>query len=192
MLIVQIYVDDIIFGATNHCLCEEFSKLMQGEFEMSMMGELKFFLGLQIKQCKDGIFINQTKYAKDILKKFGMDGFKSNKTPMSTTTKLNKDKNGKPVDEKWFRGMIGSLLYLIASRPDIIFVTCLCARFQSSPRESHLNAIKRIFKYLNGNLRLGLWYPRSSSFDLISYSDVGFADSLLDRKSTFETCQVLG
>ena len=84
LLIVQICVDDIIFGATNHCLCEEFSKLMQGEFKMSMMGELKFFLGLQIKQYKDGIFINQTKYARDILKKFRMDGIKSSKTPLST------------------------------------------------------------------------------------------------------------
>ena len=128
-MIVQIYVDNIIFDATNHCLCEEFSKLIQGEFEMSMMGELKFFLRLQIKQCKDGIFINQTKYARDILKKFGMDRLKSSKTPMSTTTKLNNDQNGKPIDEKQFRGMIRSLLYLTASRPDIMFVTCLCARF---------------------------------------------------------------
>ena len=117
---------------------------------------------------------------------------KSSKTPMSTTTKLNKDENGKPVDEKRFRGMIGSLLYLIASRPDIMFATCLCARFQSNPRESHLNAIKRIFKYLSGTLHLGLWYPRSSSFDLISYSDADFAGSLLDRKSTSITFQVLG
>ena len=88
---------------------------------MSMMGELKFFLGLQIKQCKDGIFINQTKYARDILKNFVMDGVKSNKTPMSFTAKLNKDENGKLVNEKRFRGMIGSLLYLTASRPDIMF-----------------------------------------------------------------------
>ena len=127
-MIVQIYVDDIIFGATNHYLCEEFFKIMQGEFEMSMMGELKFFFGLQIKQCKDAIFINQIKYAREILKKFGMDGVKSSKTPMSTITKLNKDENGKSVDEKSFRGMIGSLLYLTASRPDIMFATCLCAR----------------------------------------------------------------
>ena len=111
---------------------------------------------------------------------------------MSTTTKLNKDENGKPIDEKRFRGMIGSLLYLIASRPDIMFAICLCARFQSSPRESHLNVIKRIFKYLSGSLNLELWYPRSSSFDLISYSDVDFAGSLLDSNSTFETCQFLG
>ena len=96
------------------------------------------------------------------------------------------------VDEKQFRDMIGSLLYVTASRPDIMFATCLCARFQSNPRESHLNTIKRIFKYLSGSLHLGLWYPRSSSFDLISYSDADFAGSLLDRKSTFETCQLLG
>ena len=96
------------------------------------MGELKFFLGLQIKKWKNGIFINQTKYAKDILKKFGMNGVKSSKTLMSSTTKLNKDENGKSVDEKCFRGMIGSLLYLMASRSNIMFATCLCAYFQSS------------------------------------------------------------
>ena len=111
---------------------------------------------------------------------------------MSSTTKLNKDENGKPVDEKHFRGMIGSLLYLMASRPDIMFATCLCAHFQSSPKESHLNGIKRILKYLSGSSHLGLWYPRNSSFDLISYSDADFAGSLLDRKSTSETCQFLG
>ena len=121
-----------------------------------------------------------------------MGGVKSSKILMSTTTKLNKDENGKPVDEKRFRGMIESLLYLTASRPDIMFATRLCAHFQSNPRESHLNAIKRIFKYLSGTLHLGLWYPRSLSFDLVSYSDADFAGSLLDRKSTSGTCQVLG
>ena len=117
-----------------------------------------------------------------------MDGVKSSKTLMSTTTKLNKDENGKSVDEKRFRGMIGSLLYLTVSRSHIMFATCLCARFQSSLRESHLNAIKRIFKYLSGSFHLGLWYPRNSSFDLISYSDADFIGSLLDRKRTFKTC----
>ena len=121
-----------------------------------------------------------------------MDGVKSSKTLMSTTTKLNKDENGKPVDEKRFKGMIRSFLYLTVSILDIMFVTCLCARFQSSSRESHLNVVKRIFKYLSGSLYLGLWYPRSSSFNLISYSDTDFTSSLLDRKSTSRTCQVLG
>ena len=159
---------------------------------MSMMGELKFFLRLRIKQCKDGIFINQAKYTRDILKKFGMEGSKASKTPVSTTTKLFKNENGKLVDEKKFRGMIGSLLFLTAKRPNIMFATCLYARFQYWPKESHLHAINQIMKYLFGTLHLGLWYPRSSTFDLISYSDADFASSLLDRKSTFKTYQFLG
>ena len=111
---------------------------------------------------------------------------------MSTTTKLNKDENGKPVDEKRLRDMIGFLLYLTTSRPDIMFATCLYTRFQSSLRKPHLNAIKRIFKYLSGRLHLGLWYPRSSSFDSVSYSNANFFGSLLNRKSTSGTCQILG
>ena len=165
---------------------------MTKEFEMSMMGELKYFLGLQIKQERDGIFINQAKYTKELLKHFGMDTSKSSKTPMATTIKLSKDESGKPIDEKLYRGMIGSLLYLTASRPDIMFSVCLCARFQSSPRESHLHAVKRILKYLCGTLHLGLWYPKHASFDLLAYSDSDFTGSLMDRKSTSGTCQLLG
>jgi hypothetical protein len=129
LLIVQIYVDDIIFGSTNENMCSEFSNIMQKEFEMSMMGELNFFLGLQIKQTKNGIFINQSKYIKDLLKKFGFEKSKIYATPMSPSIKLDKDENGKNVDIKQYRGMIGSLLYLTASRPDIMFSVCLCARF---------------------------------------------------------------
>ena len=121
---------------------------------MSLMGELKFFLSLQIKQGEEGIFINQAKYTRDILKNFGMEGAKVRKTPISTTTKFCKDESGKPIDKKCFRGMIGSLLYLIVSRPDIMFTTCLCARFQSYPKESHVNAVKRIFRYLIGTTHL--------------------------------------
>ena len=129
MLLVQIYVDDIIFGATNESLCQEFSKVMQGEFEMSMMGELNYFLGLQIKQGKDGTFINQAKYTKELIKKLKMKNAKPYNTPMSSSIKLDKDEKGKNVDEKLYRGMIGSLLYLTASRPDIMFSVCLCARY---------------------------------------------------------------
>ena len=124
---------------------EIFCDLMKGEFEMSMMGELTFFLGLQIKQLEDEIFIHQSKYTKDLLKKFKMDESKEVSTPMSSTLKLDKDEEGKSVDQMLYRGMIGSLLYLTASRPDIMFATCLCARFQSNPKESHLIACKRIF-----------------------------------------------
>ena len=102
LLVVQIYVDDIIFGATNENLCQDFAKIMQGEFEMSMMGELNFFLGLQIKQTKEGIFINQAKYIKEILKKFGMENTKEIGTPMSPSCKLDKDEKGKSIDQKLY------------------------------------------------------------------------------------------
>ncbi|KAK8681104.1 hypothetical protein V6N13_053511 [Hibiscus sabdariffa] len=192
ILIVQIYVDDIIFGSTNELLCQDFAKLMQGEFEMSMMGELSFFLGLQIKQRKDGIFINQAKYIKEKLKKFGFENVKPQATPMSSSIKLDKDEEGKCVDSKLYRSMIGSLLYLTASRPDIMFSVYLCARFQANPKESHLKAVKRIFRYLQDTPSLGLWYPRDSTFDLHAYSDADYGGCKIDRKSTSGTCQFLG
>ena len=185
-------MDDIILGATNEKMCEEFASCMQNKFEMSMMGELSFFLGLQIKQHKDGIFINQSKYIKDLLKRFGLEGSKTFGTPMSSTLKLDKDEAGKPVDCKLYRGMIGSLLYLTASRLDIMFSVCLCARFQSSPKESHVIAVKRIFRYLLGTIDLGVWYPKHTSFELTSFSDADFASCKIDRKSTSGTCHFLG
>ncbi|GJW09314.1 retrovirus-related pol polyprotein from transposon TNT 1-94 [Tanacetum coccineum] len=145
LIIVQIYVDDIIFGSTYQDMCDEFAKIMHDEFEMSMMGELNFFLGLQIKQMEDGIFFNQSKYIKEMLKKFGLEESKPMKTPMSSDTKLTKDEECESVDSTKYRGMIGSLLYLTASRPDIMFSVCLCARFQEAPKTSHLEAVKRIF-----------------------------------------------
>ena len=120
MLVAQIYVDDIIFGTTNQDLWEYFAKEMQSEFEMSMIGELTFFFGLQVKQCKDGIFINQAKYIKDMLKKFGFEDVRENGIPMSPITKLNKDEKGKDVNRKLYRGMIASLLYLTTNRLDIM------------------------------------------------------------------------
>ncbi|GJR37562.1 retrovirus-related pol polyprotein from transposon TNT 1-94 [Tanacetum coccineum] len=145
LIIVQIYVDDIIFGSTCQDMCDEFAKIMHDEFEMSMMGELNFFLGLQIKQMEDGIFFNQSKYIKEMLKKFGLEESKPIKTPMSSDTKLTKDEECESVDSTKYQGMIGSLLYLMASRPDIMFSVCLCARFQEAPKTSHLEAVKRIF-----------------------------------------------
>ncbi|GJX72622.1 retrovirus-related pol polyprotein from transposon TNT 1-94 [Tanacetum coccineum] len=126
-------------------MCDEFAKIMHDEFEMSMMGELNFFLGLQIKQMEDGIFFNQSKYIKEMLKKFGLEDSKPMKTPMSSDTKLTKDKECESVDSTKYRGMIGSLLYLTASRPDIMFSVCLYARFQEAPKTSHLEAVKHIF-----------------------------------------------
>ena len=125
ILIVQIYVDDIIFGATNVSLCEEFAKSMHSEFEMSMMGELNFFLGLQIKQLKEGTFINQAKYIRDLLKKFNLEEVKAKNTPMGSSIKLDMDEKGKFVDQNKYRGMIGSLLYLTTNIPDIMYSVCL-------------------------------------------------------------------
>jgi hypothetical protein len=149
ILIVQVYVDDIVFGGSSHSLVARFAEDMSKEFERSMMGELQFFLRLQIKQANEGTFVHQAKYTEDILKKFKMDDdSKTLSTPMSTTTALDADEDGEPVDQKEYRSMISSLLYLTATRPDIQFFVCLSTRFQASPRTSHRQAIKQIFRYL--------------------------------------------
>ena len=119
---------------------------MQSKYQMSMMGELSYFLGLQVKQTDDGIFINQSKYTQNLLKIFNMLDCSSASTPMVTTTRLDQHQ-GDVVDVTSYRGIIGSLLYLTASRPNIIYATCMCARFQAQPREPHLIAVKRIFRY---------------------------------------------
>ncbi|GJS30607.1 retrovirus-related pol polyprotein from transposon TNT 1-94 [Tanacetum coccineum] len=175
LIIVQIYVDDIIFGSTCQDMCDEFAKIMHDEFEMSMMGKLNFFLGLQIKQMEDDIFFNQSKYIKEMLKKFGLEDSKPMKTPMSSDTKLTKDEECESVDSTKYRGMIGSLLYLTASRPDIMFSVCLCARFQEAPKTSHLEAVKRIFRYIKGTTHLGLWYPKGTDIG----NRVVYADSIM-------------
>ncbi|GJX21240.1 retrovirus-related pol polyprotein from transposon TNT 1-94 [Tanacetum coccineum] len=192
LIIVQIYVDDIIFGSTCQDMCDDFAKIMHDEFEMSMMGELNFFLGLQIKQMEDGIFFNQSKYIKEMLKKFGLEDSKPMKTPMSSDTKLTKDEECESVDSTKYRGMIGSLLYLTASRPDIMFSVCLCARFQEAPKTSHLEAVKRIFRYIKGTTHLGLWYPKGTGIETVVYADSDHAGDYVDRKSTSGICTFVG
>jgi hypothetical protein len=159
---------------------------------MSMMGELTFFLGLQIKQTREGTFVHQGKYTKDLLRKFDMGEAKPLSTPMSTTTTLDEDKEGEAVDQKEYRSMIGSLLYLTATRLDIQFAVCLCARFQSSPHTSHRRAVKRIMRYLRFTPEFGLWFLASSSLSLCGYSDADYAGYRTERKSTSGTCQFLG
>ncbi|GJS93970.1 ribonuclease H-like domain-containing protein [Tanacetum coccineum] len=134
-----------------------------------------FLYGLQVKQKEDGIFISQDKYVTEILKKFGFSDVKTANTPMETHKPLLKDADGEDVDEHMYRSMIGSLMYLTSSRPDIMFVVCVCARFQVNPKVSHLHAVKRIFRYLKGQPKLGLWYPKDSPFDLVAYTDSDYA-----------------
>nr|GEU37913.1 hypothetical protein [Tanacetum cinerariifolium] len=154
IILVHVYVDDIIFGSTKKSLCDEFEAMIHKRFQMSSMGELTFFLGLQ--------------------------------------KPLVKDKEVADVDVHLYRSMIGSLMYLVASRPDIMFAVCACSRFQVTPKLSHLHAVKRIFRYLKGQPKLGLWYPRDSLFHLEVYSDSDYAGANLDRKSTTGGCQFLG
>jgi hypothetical protein len=140
-LLVQIYIDDIIFGGSSHALVSRFQKMMESEFQMSMMGELTFFLCIQVKQTKQGTFVHQARYMKDLMKKFNMAELKPLSTPMSTATTLDPDENGEVVDQREYRSMIGSLLYLTATRSDIQFVMGLCACFQASPRSPHRTTI---------------------------------------------------
>ncbi|GJW74792.1 retrovirus-related pol polyprotein from transposon TNT 1-94 [Tanacetum coccineum] len=188
LIIVQIYVDDIIFGSTSQSLCDDFAKIVHDEFEMSMMGELNFFLGLQIKQMGDGIFFNQSKYIKEMLKKFGLEDSKPTKTSMSTEIKLTKDDEVDSVDSSKYRGMISSLLYLTASRPDIMFSVCLCAHFQENPKTTHLEAVKHIFRYIRGTTHLGLWYSKGTRIETIVYADSDHTGDYVDRKSTSGVC----
>ncbi|GKF64117.1 uncharacterized mitochondrial protein-like protein [Tanacetum coccineum] len=162
ILLVQIYVDDIIFRSTKKELCDEFEKLMKDKFQLTSMGELTFFLGLQIQQKKKGIFISQDKYVNEILRKYNYTDVKTASTPIDLEKPLVQDGDAADVDEHLYRSKIGSLMYLTASMPDIMFVVCACARFQVSSKTSNLLAVKRIFRYLKGKPSLGLWYSKDS------------------------------
>nr|GFA23304.1 uncharacterized mitochondrial protein AtMg00810-like [Tanacetum cinerariifolium] len=165
-ILVQVYVDDIIFGSSNPQLCREFKALMYEKFQMSALG--------------------------DILKKFGFSDVRSSNTPMDKENPWGKDGTGKDVELHLYRSMIGSLMDLTVSRPDIMFAVCACARHQVTPKECHLHAVKRIFPYLKGHPKLGLWYPKASPFDLVAYSDSDYGGASQDRKSTTEGIQFLG
>ncbi|GJX75481.1 retrovirus-related pol polyprotein from transposon TNT 1-94 [Tanacetum coccineum] len=191
ILLVQIYVDDIIFGSTNPKLSKNFKKLMHNKFEMFMIGELKFFLGIQIHQSPRGIFINQAKYTQKILKKHGMTSCDSIGTPMATKP-LDVDLSGTLVDQTKYRSMVGALMYLTASRPDIVHATCYCARYQAIPTEKHLKEVKRIFRYLKNTINMGLWYPKDTDFELTAFLNLDRTGCLDSRKSTYGGIQFLG
>jgi hypothetical protein len=155
-LLVQIYVDDIIFSGSSHTLVSRFQEIMESEFQMSMMGELTFFFGIQVKQTKQDTFVHQAKYTKDLMKKFNMAKLKPLSTPMSFATSLGPDEDGEAMDQREYRSMIGSLLYLTATRPDIQFAVGLCARFQASPCSSHRTTVQQIFRYLKHTPEFGI------------------------------------
>jgi hypothetical protein len=184
LLVVLVYVDDIIFGCTNESSVHWFSNSMKTKFEMSLIGELSYFLGLQVKQSSEGIFISQEKYLKEMLKKFKMEDSSLVSTPMVVGCKLSKDDMSPDVDQRTYRSMIGSLLYITTSRLDIMQVVGMVGHYQSSPKQSHLVVVIRIFKYLKGTMTYGLWYPRNQNFQLTSYSYADWANCVDERKST--------
>jgi hypothetical protein len=192
IFIYQVYVDDIIFSSINEDYCKEFGELMSKKFEMSMIGEFTFFLGFQAKQMREGIFISQEKYTKDLLKRFKMDECKPIKTPMPSNGHLDLDDGGKLVDQTLYHSLIGSLLYLTTSRLDIRFSVCMCARFQASPKEAHLVAGKRILRYLKHTPSIGLWYPKGARFQLTGYSNSDYMGFKIDRKNTSVGRHLLG
>ncbi|GJU27832.1 retrovirus-related pol polyprotein from transposon TNT 1-94 [Tanacetum coccineum] len=192
ILVVQVYVDDIIFGSTQPRYTQLFFDLMKSRFKMPMMGEMTFFLGLQVNQSPCGIFINQSNYVLEILKKYGMESCDPVGTPMEIKDKLDLDQNGSLVDATKYHSMIGSLMYLMSSRPDIVHATCLCARYQAKPTEKHLKEVKRIFRYLRGTVNTGLWYSKDSGIELTGFSDADYAGCKDTFKSTSGGAQFLG
>jgi hypothetical protein len=190
-LLVQIYVDDIIFGGSSHALMSRFQEMTESEFQMFMMGELTFFLGIQVKQTKQGTFVHQAKYMKDLMKKFNMAELKPVSTPMSSAALLGSDEDGKALDQREYMSMIDSLLYFTVTWPNIQFTMGLCARFLASPHSSHWMIVQWIFRYLKHTPEFGIWYS-ASSLDLVGFSDADFVGCGIDRKSTSGTCHFLG
>eukprot|EP00253_Pinus_taeda_P012266 PITA_12266 len=165
-------------------MTQSFALVMQKEFEMSLLGELTYFLGLKIQQNEGGTFLSQTKYLKQILKKYGMEDSKPVCTPMVARCSLSENDESTLVHQPTYRSMIGSLLYLTGTQLDIMHAVGIVGRFQANPKETRLQAVKRIFKYLQGTQNNGLWYPRDTDPTLHAYTDVDWAGSMDHRKST--------
>ncbi|GJR50520.1 retrovirus-related pol polyprotein from transposon TNT 1-94 [Tanacetum coccineum] len=195
LLLVKVYVDDIIFATSTPELCDLFAKIMCSKFKMSMMGKISFFLGLQIFQNPRGIFINHSKYALESLKKYGFDSCDPVDTPTVEKSKLDEDKEGKAINPSHYRGMIGTFLYLTASRPDLQFAICMCAPwgYKLRPNEKHYFGSKGSFLYLTRKpLNRGLWYPKDSSIALTAFVDPDHAGCQDTRRSTSGSMQFLG
>eukprot|EP00253_Pinus_taeda_P036237 PITA_36237 len=179
-------------ACNNDEMSHEFSQNMSKEFEMSMIGELSYFLGLQVSQTRAGLCISQTKYLKDMLKRYGMEDYTPMSTPMTTNCKLSKDDDPPLVDATHYRSIIGALLYLTTTRQEIMQLIGMVGRFQSPPKQYHLLVVKRILKYLKGTPDFSLWYPKSSTLTVTTYTDDDWAGSIDDQKSTSGNVFFLG
>lgn len=184
ILIVSLYVDDLIFTGDNVVMFEEFKKSMKREFDMSDLGKMTYFLGVEVIQTEAGIFISQSKYAKEVLERFNMQDVNSVKTPIVPGCKLTREGSGELVDATIYKQMVGSLMYLTATRPDLMYATCLVSRYMEKPTTMHQLAVKKILRYLKGTIDLGVMYSRSGNTELKGYADSDYAGDVDDRKST--------
>lgn len=185
MLIVSLYVDDLIFTGNDRSMCDEFKNSMMSEFDMTDLGKMKYFLGIEVKQSSDGIFICQRRYAQEILARFGMEDCNAVKNPIVSGTKLHKDENGDRVDETLFKQVVGSLMYLTVTRPDLMYSVSLLSRFMSSPTKMHWLAAKRVLRYLKGTIDLGIFYRKDmGNLKFLVFTDSDYAGDLNDRRST--------
>lgn len=184
VLFACLYVDDLIFTGNNPKMFEELKKAMAKEFEMTDIGLMAYYLGIEVKQTDEGIFIFQEGYAKEILNKFKMEDCKPVGTPVEVGIKLTKLDDGEKVDSTLFKSLIGSLRYLTCTRPDILFGVGLVSRYMEAPTMTHFKAAKRILRYLKGTLDFGLMYSFSNDSKLVSYCDSDWAGDMDDRKST--------
>ena len=184
ILIVVLYIDDVIFTSNDDYLIENFKSVMKEEFEMTDMGLLRYFLGIEVDQNKNGIFISQAKYVNEVLSRFNMQDSKAVITPTVMGLKLSQEDNSKDFDPSLYKSIVGSLMYLTATRPDIMYAVSLISRFMEKPKETHWQAAKRILRYVKGTKRYGIFYTISECSDLVGYTDSDWAGSVDDRKST--------
>lgn len=191
-LIVCVYVDDMIYLGSSQKLIEEFKSSMTKEFEMTDLGKLQYFLGLEVIQAKDGVFISQKKYAKDLLHRFHMHNAKPAATPMNTSEKLRHEDGTEAADASYYRSLVGGLNYLTHTRPDIMHSVSVLSRYMHSPTMQHLGAAKRVLRYIGGTIEHGIWYAQSAECKLFGFSDSDWAGCLDDRRSTSGHTFILG
>ena len=184
VLIVSLYVDDLIFTGNDELMFTDFKRSMKDEFDMTDLGKMRYFLGLEVLQRSDGIFISQKKYALEVLQRFGMDKSNSVHNPIVPGFKLMKDEGGVKVDKTYYKQVVGSLMYLTATRPDMMFVVSLISRYMENPTELHLQAAKRVLRYLQGTTEFGIFYRKGGDDELVTYTDSDHAGDLDERKST--------
>ena len=192
ILVISLYVDDLLVTGNNAALIDEFKLEIMKVFQMTDLGLMTYFLGIEIKQSQDEVFICQKKYGKEILKKFHMEDCKSMSTPMNQKEKLSKEDGTEKVDEAHFRNLIGCLMYLSATRPNILIVVSIISRFMHFASEIHLKDAKRVVRYIKGTINFGIKFKKSKEFKLFSFSYSNWAGSIDDMKSTSGYCFSFG